>query len=148
MHAPQNVKLENYSIAFLQTVENQLPSDPASLPTRPKSSTVSNIQDVSWEIINILGGDIIGYCEKKNCWNIVCFWRLAEIQISKSPDSFSVCWVGWNIARVLDSASPSEESKDPLRRTTRDLRSCVAKCVEVDGGILEHLLWTTTILSC
>ena len=30
--------------------------------------------------------------------------------------------------------------EDQLRRTTRDLRTRVAKCTEVDGGIFERLL--------
>ena len=33
-----------------------------------------------------------------------------------------------------------KKRKDQLRRTTRDLSTRVAKCAEVDRGILEHLL--------
>ena len=47
---------------------------------------------------------------------------------------------GGLIARVLDSATPLKGSKDPLRLARCDLGSRVAKCVKVDGGILEHLL--------
>jgi hypothetical protein len=42
--------------------------------------------------------------------------------------------------RILDAAARIKEREDQLRRTTRDLRTRVAKCTEVDGGICEHLL--------
>jgi hypothetical protein len=44
------------------------------------------------------------------------------------------------LARVLDAAACIKKRKDQLRRTTRDLRTRVAKCTEADGGIFEHLL--------
>jgi hypothetical protein len=44
------------------------------------------------------------------------------------------------LARILDAAGCIKKSEDQLRRTTRDLRTRVAKCVEVDGGILGNLL--------
>jgi hypothetical protein len=44
------------------------------------------------------------------------------------------------LARILDAASSIKKREDQLRRKTRDLRTRVAKCAEVDGGILEHLL--------
>ena len=44
------------------------------------------------------------------------------------------------LARILDAAVCIKKREDQLRRTTRDLRTRVAKCTEVDGGILEHLL--------
>jgi hypothetical protein len=44
------------------------------------------------------------------------------------------------LARILDAAACIEKREDQLRRTTRDLSTRVAKCTEVDGGILEHLL--------
>jgi hypothetical protein len=50
-------------------------------------------------------------------------------------------------ARVLDAADRTKEREDQPRRTTRDLRTRVAKCTEVDGGIFEHLLRTVTNLS-
>ena len=39
-------------------------------------------------------------------------------------------------ARILDAASCIKKRADQLRRTTRDLRTRVAKCTEVGGGIL------------
>jgi hypothetical protein len=51
------------------------------------------------------------------------------------------------LARILDAAAGIKKREDQLRRTTRDLSTRVAKCAEVDGGILEHLLRTVTNLS-
>jgi hypothetical protein len=42
------------------------------------------------------------------------------------------------LARILDSAARIKKLEDQLRRTTRDLRTRVAKCIEVDVGIFEH----------
>ena len=44
------------------------------------------------------------------------------------------------LARSLDAAACIKKREDPLRRTTRDLRT------EVDGEIFERLLWTVTNL--
>jgi len=44
------------------------------------------------------------------------------------------------LARILDPAASVKKREDQLRRTTRDLRTRVAKCLEVGGRILEHLL--------
>ena len=43
------------------------------------------------------------------------------------------------LARILDDAACIKKREDQLRRKTRDLRTRVAKCSEVGGGILEHL---------
>jgi len=51
------------------------------------------------------------------------------------------------LARISDAAACTKKREDQLRRTTRDIRTRVAKCTEVDGGICEHLLWTVTNLS-
>jgi len=42
--------------------------------------------------------------------------------------------------RILDPAARIKKREDKLRRTTRDLRTRVAKCTEGDGGIFEHFL--------
>jgi len=44
------------------------------------------------------------------------------------------------LARILDAAGRIKEREDQLRRTTRDLRTRVAKSTEADGGIFKHLL--------
>lgn len=42
------------------------------------------------------------------------------------------------LARILHATVCIKKREDQLRRTTRDLRTRVAKCTEVDGEILEH----------
>jgi hypothetical protein len=41
------------------------------------------------------------------------------------------------LASILDAAASIRKRGEQLRRRTRDLRTRVAKCVEVDGGIFE-----------
>jgi hypothetical protein len=43
------------------------------------------------------------------------------------------------LAGILDAAAGINKREDQLRRTTRELRTRVAKCTEVDGGIFERL---------
>ena len=38
-----------------------------------------------------------------------------------------------------------QERQDDLRRASRAVVKKVEKCVEVDGGIFEHLLWTVAV---
>jgi hypothetical protein len=45
------------------------------------------------------------------------------------------------IARTSDAAAAGiKKLEDQIRRTTRSLRTRVAKCVEIDDGNFEHLL--------
>jgi hypothetical protein len=44
------------------------------------------------------------------------------------------------IAGILDAAALLTKREYQLRRTTRDLRTRVAKCIEVEGGIFENSL--------
>jgi hypothetical protein len=44
------------------------------------------------------------------------------------------------LSRNMDAAASITKREDQLRRTTLDFRTRVAKCTEVDGGILEHVL--------
>jgi hypothetical protein len=44
------------------------------------------------------------------------------------------------LSRSLGASGCVKKREDQLRRTTRDLHTPVAKCIEVDGGIFEHLL--------
>jgi hypothetical protein len=44
------------------------------------------------------------------------------------------------LSRILDAAAHTKKREYPLRRTTRHLRTRVAKCTEVDVGIFEHLM--------
>jgi len=46
-----------------------------------------------------------------------------------------------SVARIMNSAALiKQEHQDNLRRATRTVAKRVEKCIEVDGGIFEHLL--------
>ena len=50
------------------------------------------------------------------------------------------------VARIVNSAPViKQEYQDDFRRATRTVARRVEKCIEVDGGIFEHLLWTVAI---
>ena len=50
------------------------------------------------------------------------------------------------VARIMNSALLiKQERQHDLRRATRTIAKRVEKCMEVDGGIFEHLLWTVAI---
>ena len=80
-----------------------------------------------------------------------------EMELFESPDRtpLDICLWGWMtgevnrlkvdkpdelLAGILDAAGCIEKRGDQLRRTTRDLRTPVAKRIEGGGGILERLL--------
>jgi hypothetical protein len=45
------------------------------------------------------------------------------------------------VARIMNSAALiKQERQDDLRRATRAIAKRVEKCIEVDGGIFEHLI--------
>jgi hypothetical protein len=45
------------------------------------------------------------------------------------------------VARIMNSAALiKQERQDDRRRATRTVAKRVEKCIEVDGGIFEHLL--------
>jgi len=44
------------------------------------------------------------------------------------------------LVSILNAAASMKKSEYQLRRTTHDLRTRVAKCTDVDGGIFESLL--------
>ena len=46
-----------------------------------------------------------------------------------------------SVARIMNSAALiKQERQDDLRRATRTVAKRVEKCIEVDGGVFEHLL--------
>jgi len=50
------------------------------------------------------------------------------------------------VACIMNSAALiKQERQDDLKRAARTIAKRVEKCIEVDGGIFEHLLWTVTI---
>ena len=73
-----------------------------------------------------------------------------------SPIQIRICLWGWMksevykekvntrdelVARIMNSAALiKQERQDDLRRATRTVTKRVGKCIEVDGGIFEHLL--------
>ena len=63
-----------------------------------------------------------------------CNWMKSEVYKRKvdTPDEL--------LARILGAAACIKKQEDQLRRTTRDLRTQVAKCAEVHGGIFKCLL--------
>ena len=45
------------------------------------------------------------------------------------------------VARIMNSAALiKQERQDDLKRATRTIANRVEMCIEVDGGIFEHLL--------
>jgi len=48
------------------------------------------------------------------------------------------------LVNILDVIASIKERQDALRRTTRHVFTRVAKCIDVDGGIFEHLLYPCT----
>ena len=51
-----------------------------------------------------------------------------------------------SLGRILDAAVHVKRLENQMWRKTRDLRTRVAQCVEVDGTIFEYLLRTATHL--
>jgi len=50
------------------------------------------------------------------------------------------------VARIMNSAALiKQERQDDLRRATHTVAKRVEKCIEVDGGIFEHIIWTAAI---
>ena len=68
-----------------------------------------------------------------------CFWCRMVSEVYKTnldtPDEL--------LARILDVAVCIKKREDQPRRTTRDLRTRVAKCTEVDGGDFR-----TSLVNC
>ena len=50
------------------------------------------------------------------------------------------------VARIMNSAALLKQGRqDDLKRATRSVAKRVEKCIEVDGGIFEHWLWTVAV---
>jgi len=50
------------------------------------------------------------------------------------------------VARIMNSAALiKQERQDDLKRATHTTAKKVEKCIEVDGGIFEHSLWTVAV---
>jgi len=71
-----------------------------------------------------------------------CLWRWMKSEVYKEK----VNTRDKLVARIMNSAALiKQERQDNLRRATRTIAKRVEKCVEVDGGIFEHLLGTVAI---
>jgi len=46
---------------------------------------------------------------------------------------------------IFDAAARMKNREDQLRRTTRDLHTRAAECIEVDGGIFQNLFCSVQI---
>jgi len=81
---------------------------------------------------------------------------VTEMEVRESPDltPLGFCLWGWMNSEVhrrkenirdevlalsLDAAARIKKHEDQMRRTTRHLRTRVAKCVDFEGGIFEHV---------
>ena len=51
------------------------------------------------------------------------------------------------LVNIVDVIACIKERQDALRRKTRHVFTRVTKCIDVDGGIFEHLLQTVPTLS-
>ena len=91
--------------------------------------------------------------------NFQWVWRYSCLKLARTDPIF-VCGDGWKakstkekvitrdelVARIMSSAALiKQEHQDDLRKATRTIAKRVEKCIEVDGGIFEHLLWTVAI---
>jgi hypothetical protein len=62
----------------------------------------------------------------------LCGWMKGEVHKRKVDTRDKL------LARSLDAATRIKK-RDQLRRTIRDLRTGLAKCIEVDGGIFSNI---------
>jgi len=62
-------------------------------------------------------------------------WIKSEVYIEKVNTRDEL------VARIMNSAAViKQERQDDLRIATRTIAKGVEKCIEVDGGIFEHIL--------
>ena len=66
-----------------------------------------------------------------------CLWRWMKSEVYREKVSTR----DELVAGIMNSAALiKQERQDDLRRATRTVAKRVEKCIEVDGGIFEHLL--------
>jgi len=66
-----------------------------------------------------------------------CLWRWMKSEVYKEK----VNTRDELVARIMNGAALiKQERQDDLRRVTLTIGKRVEKCIEVDGGIFEHLL--------
>jgi deferrochelatase/peroxidase EfeB len=62
-------------------------------------------------------------------------WMKSEVYKEKNKHKKRICRSHCDFAALI-----KQERQDDLRRATRTMVKRVEKCIEVDGGIFEHLL--------
>jgi len=66
-----------------------------------------------------------------------CLWEWMKSEVYKEKVNIR----DELVARIMNSAALiKQERQDNLRRITHTIAKRVEKCIEVDGGIFEHLL--------
>jgi hypothetical protein len=91
--------------------------------------------------------------------NFQWVWRYSYLKLARTPLDF--CLWEWMksevykekvntrdelVARIMNSAALiKQERQDDLGRAIRTVGNRVEKCIEVDGGIFEHLLRTVAV---
>jgi hypothetical protein len=85
-------------------------------------------------------------CEDTALWN----WRVQIRFLSMGLDEKRNLQIKNKHKRRIcrshcSAALIKQDRQDDLRRATRTFAKRVEKCIEVDGGIFEHLLWTVAI---
>ena len=66
-----------------------------------------------------------------------CLWGWMKSKVSKKNVNIR----DELVTRIMNSAALiKQERQDDLRRATHTVAKRVEKCIEVDGGIFEHLL--------
>jgi hypothetical protein len=101
--------------------------------------------------VSILRGSSINNCERKESDTNMCL--IKNGCLTKWGCFVGVWWRAkltkerWTHQTNCWLTSCIKNREEQLRRTTDDLRTRVAKCTEVGGGILESSSWTVTDLS-
>ena len=72
----------------------------------------------------------------------LCDWMYSKVSERKTDIRDEL------LVRILVGAANKKKCEDQIRRTTRDLRTPVAKVTEVDGGFIERIFLTVTDLLC
>ena len=71
------------------------------------------------------------------CRSDFCLWGWMKSEVYKEK----VNTRDELVTRIMNSAALiKQERQDDLRRATRTVAKRVEKCIEVDGGIFDHLL--------
>ena len=67
----------------------------------------------------------------------ICLWGWMKSKVYKEKENTR----DELVARIMNSAALiKQERQDDLRRAIRTVAKRVEKCIEVDGGIFEHLV--------